>query len=231
MDDENLDDLIAEYLSNRMPKAERIVFEQRMVANPMFAKSVAETGKAHQFLEHIHYQELRQKLVAYDQRMDRDRLVRKKWLITLTFILVCSFFCFLWIHSHWSATAIALTYASGVRIQSDQRHQLTTDDLYWQIALDTYSKKDFKNAWQQFIPFTAQPENPHYFEAQWNILLCRLVLEGATSEWKEDFNLFLRTHHGIDKSLDAKKKINSWQYRVASLPCWTTFSTINPQII
>ncbi len=231
MDDENLDDLIADYLNDRLPKAERLIFEQHMLADPTFAKSVADTCKAYQFLEHIHYKDLRQKLVNYDLYLDRDRSVKKKWLITLTCALFFSFICFLWIYAHWSATAIASTYVSGERIQPDQRPPLSTHELGWQLALDAYAKKDFKNAWQLFIPFTSQAGDPHYNDAQWNILLCRLVLEGATSEWKHDFNLFLSYHHGIDNSLEVKKKINSWLFRVASFPCWTTFSNINPQII
>ena len=231
MKDNNLEELIADYLDDRLPQGERHLMEHRISADPVFAKKVAESEKAYQFVRHLYYKDLRQKLVDQDQYLERQRIVRKKWLITGTFIMLCSFICFVWIQSYWSPSAVASRYGIGVQIHPDRFHLLPSHDQYWQAALQTYLRKDFKNAYQQFQPFTENTTDPYFHQAQWNILLCRLVLDGATREWKNELDMFIQNGPNTNKALEVKKITGSWKFKIASINLRTTFSTMNPQII
>ncbi len=233
MDEENFEDLIADYLSGRLPKAECLLLEQRMAADPSFAKSVAETSKTYQFLEYLYYRSLRQKLTDHDARSGTNRIQSNKWIAILITLLLCILCGFVWIHGIWSAPSIATKYLSGNRIQKDQHDSLSTHELQWQIALDMYANKHYKKAWRLFIPFSTQPDGHHVRDAQWNILLCRLVLEGTTDEWQTHLDQYIMSAHGDEKvkSLEVKMKTNSWLFRLASTSWWIPFSAIKPQII
>lgn len=233
MHEENLDELIDNYVNGHLPEKERHLLEERIRSDTELAKSYAAARNAHQFLEHLYYRDLRQKLNDHDHGLRAAVPQRKKRVVALLAFLICILGSFWWINYNWSAQGTALKYFSGDILQSDQRHQLSTHEVSWQVALNMYVEKDYTNAWRLFIPFTTQPNDPHFQEAQWNILLCRLALDGATPEWHKDLDQFILISHGSEKrkGLEVKKKTSSILFRIASITCWTTFSAINPQII
>src|SRR5919108_1280955 len=83
--------LIDDHLKNRLSEEDRHLLNEMLKTDPEFAILVKESEQAFQFLRYVNYQELKEKLRAFDKKHSgRKKFPPKQWILFL-FLLITIF--------------------------------------------------------------------------------------------------------------------------------------------
>ena len=196
MKQRQIHDLVDSYLLGRISPENKKLLHEMMEADPAFAREIKESEEAFRILQLARQRELRQKLLTWDALSAlRNGRKKKGLLILLVMILLC-FSSWCWMTYYFSPVHLAKQSFNSLQ---NVYHPLLESPLIkakWNAGTKAFNNEDFENAMLIFMSLTENNDSSMKYYCDWNILLCRLALDGPTPGWEEDVIAFLKRAPG-----------------------------------
>lgn len=236
MEEHTLEELIDDYLSGSISDSDRIRLEFLMATDPAIAREVEQCKEAYRFLQYSNDQRILGQLKKFDldEKNKKKQSASYKWLIAVLIPAMIIVGVWSWSLFHFNPEEMAMKYfladpASAMMDHSGRIH----DAGQWKEAHEFFTHKDFRNAWRLFQPFTEDDDKMIANKAEWNTLLCRLALSGATSEWQNDLDSFINTTNGPRKAIAIRlqHETNTIIFRITFFKFSNGLSNIKPRLL
>ncbi len=236
MRDTTLDDLIDDYLKDKISDVDRSHLELLMKRDPALASRLKESQETYRFLEYVRYKEIKKRLRDFDGVIPVDvnlNSFKRRWLFAILLIasILGAWIClFDYIKPiHLAERNFQIRYENDLALG-----KLTREDiLYWNDATAYFLSGDFQNAARLFQPLSEYMHSSFSSEAKWNVLMCQLAIEGPTVLWKKEMNNYqsLVTGSFRMKAIKLLRISNSSLYRWLILTPSSHLSALKPRLI
>jgi hypothetical protein len=202
--DKQIQELIDGYLRNTLTEEKKDQLRRLVESSSRISDELKESEDAFRYLQHASYHSLKNKLKQYDVLHPVVKQTKINSGLTFSF-LVLIFLC---------AVILMKTVYNAEALANEAYHKTGTSVLpeniesqrLWKAGQDSFTAKEYQQAWTYFQPFLDDSSNVMYEHAGWNVLLCRMAMDGVSKEWDRDLKLYIATSSG-------PTKINAQQLR------------------
>jgi hypothetical protein len=109
--------------------------------------------------------------------------------------LIC-FSSWCWLTYYYSPVHLAWQSFNSIQNHYHPLSESTLVTVKWNAGTKAFVNEDFENAMLIFMSLTESRDSSVKYYADWNLLLCRLALNGPTTRWEEDMVTFSKQAPG-----------------------------------
>ena len=232
MKETDIDELIDAYLKNRLSVEDQLIFNKYM-DDPVFASRVKEAELTYRFLQYSRYKHLKKQLKEIDRNETPKGRLSTNLFISATIIFIACVFTWLYMVYHFSPQRLAEKYFIPIP-QNKYEHQMTEEDeIILNQANQFFVSGDFQNAARLYNPYILSSHFYFNKETHWNVLMCRLAMEGPSDPWKAEAADLIHSLPGSFKRESEKllTLLDSPFYRFIMMFRSSRFSTWRPRLM
>lgn len=232
MKEKDIDDLIDAYLKKRLSPEDQFRLDGLEREDPAFKKLISDCEETYRFLQYSRHSQLRAKFREIDKREVSSGSSFRKYLLVLSFFIILCSMCYLNLIHSLNPERLAEKYFIPIPSNSFENTLVNDEIIYLRNAEKLFIQGDFENAALLYQP-TTLINGQLRFDVQWNIMMCRLAIEGPNDQWKTELKRLMNV---LPPTLQQKCKrllqlLDSPLYRWAIFFRATRFSAIKPRLI
>lgn len=231
MKENNLEELIDGFLQNKLNRADQARLQEIINSDPQADKLLKESQETYRYILHLRYKKLRDELRKHDEleTVDRKPVGVKRFFIAASILALVALGSYFVAVYSFSPRLVAKRNFEAIPVAG----LLPEISEYILTAEEFFSHENFHSAAKVYEPIIDLIDDKYAQDAKWNLLMCQLVVEGPSQEWKKKMLVFTADagEHFKMKGYKILRLYNSPFYRLSSSVLTRTFSPVKPRLI